>query len=399
MSRSAEPATHVTRRGPWRILFCHASAELYGADYVLLQLARHLVHRGHQVTVVLPCDGPLRTELIAGGADVCVLPLPVLRRQYLNPAGMVRYAILLLTSTWSVMRLARRLEVDLLQTNTAGVWTAGLAARLLRRPHYWQVMEIVERPRAVAWAMAVAVGRLSTRVFCISEAVRRHFLRHNPEREGRFRTVYHGVDLTQFDPSQVDGARVRAELGLPERAVVVLYAGRFSAWKGQDVFIRSVPEIVAGASADVRFIMLGTCYPGQERFEQELREWLAAHPEEAGRVHLPGFRTDLPAWMAAADVFVLPSKLPEPNATVLIGAMAMGLPCIGTNIGGTVETIVEGTTGLLVPPNDPSALARAVVALTNDPASRRAMGQAGRARAEALFSLARFCQTIEASYA
>ena len=102
--------------------------------------------------------------------------------------------------------------------------------------------------------------------------------------------------------------------------------------------------------------------------------------------------------MKAADIFVLPSKRPEPNATVLIAAMTMGLPCIGTNIGGTVETIDQGKTGLLVPPDNPEALAEAIACLASDTSLRDSMGRQGRIRSRELFSIDNYCRTVTAAY-
>ncbi len=129
-----------------------------------------------------------------------------------------------------------------------------------------------------------------------------------------------------------------------------------------------------------------------------LKKQIQALDLSPGRLHLLGFQKNLSEWLAASDVFVLPSKLPEPNATVLIAAMATGLPCIGTNIGGTVETIVDGESGLLVPPDDPQALASAMVTLAEDRNLREAMGRAGLQRAKTVFSLDHYCQTIMESY-
>lgn len=385
---------------PRRVLFCHASAELYGADYVLLQLCRHLHRRNIAPMVILPFRGPLCDEFDRSGIDYRCTELPVLRRQYFTPWGIVQFGFRLLRSLRFVARVARECGADLYHTNTAGVWTAGLLAWLQGRRHIWQVMEIVERPRVVAWLMARVVGVFSTRVFCISNAVRDHFARHNPARRARFETLYHGVDLTQFDPQTAQGPEIRRQLGIPRDAIVVLYTGRFSAWKGQEVFARAIAGLQARPpdGRDLRFIMLGSCFQGQEHHETELRALLATIPGADASVHLPGFQKNLPDWMHAADLFVLPSKSPEPNATVLIAAMAMGLPCIGTAIGGTLETIVPGETGLLVPPGDPESLAAAIATLASDGARRSRFGLAGRQRALEVFSLERYCRTVEASY-
>ena len=384
-----------------RILFCHASAELYGADYVLLELCRHLRRRGIEPLVIVPFRGPLCDEFDRAEVEYRVTEIPVLRRQCFTPLGIIKFAYLMMTSLQYFARVARESGAEIYHTNTAGVWTAGILARIQGRRHIWQVMEIVEQPRIVAYLMAKAVGCFSSRVFCISNAVRDHFVRYNRPRRSRFETLYHGVDLQQFDPQKAEGREIRRALGIPAGAVVILYAGRFSSWKGQDVFAHAISRVLKqpARDLDLRFVMLGSCFPGQEHNETELRSILAGIPDAAARVSLPGFQKNLQDWLSAADIFVLPSKRPEPNATVLIAAMAMGLPCIGTAIGGTVETLVPDVTGLLVPPADPDALADAMRTLATDAEKRARMGRAGRERALAMFSLDHYCRTVEASYA
>jgi len=388
------------KSNPKKILFFNSGAELYGADYVLLQLIRHLDRARFEPVVVLPYDGPLAQELRALRVTCLLHEIPVLRRASLSFLGIWRFAGQTLAALIYVVRLCRRERVDIIHTNTAAIWIGGLAAALLRRPHVWQIMELVERPRIVARWMNAMVALFSTRVFCISNAVREHFTRDWPRRQAKYETLYHGVDLAAYSPETVTGSSVRERLGLAPGTVMVLYASRFSAWKGQDVLAEAARQVVTenGVTAPLHFAFLGSCYRGQEGYETALREQLEKVPQCGRTVSVHGFQKNLPEWMAAADLLVLPSKLPEPNATVVLAGMAMKLPVIGTAIGGTVETIVPGVTGLLVPPDDPEALARALVELAADGPRRQAMGQAGRERAEQVFSLERYCQRIIAQY-
>jgi len=382
------------------ILFTNVGADLYGADYVLLCLVRSLDPRQFRSIVIVPYDGPLVPELRQAGAEVIVREFPVLRRGVFRPAGLLRFAWQLIASLAFLVSLARSAKVDIFHTNTASLWTPGFAAAVLRKPHVWQIMELVERPRLVRRAMSKITGIFSTRVFCISDAVKAHFVEDNPGRAAKFQTLYHGVDPAEYDPSVSGRLNIRAQLGIGEGALVVLYAGRFSEWKGQDVLATAAEILCSQGIAqrfDIQFVFLGSCFPGYEHCQRDLEARLASL-SKAGRTHLAGFQRNLPDWMAASDIFVLPSKRPEPNATVLIGAMSMGLPCIGTNIGGTVETIEAGKTGLLIPPDNPQALADAISRLASDPKLREQMGRAGRHRAEDVFSVARYCRTITSAY-
>ena len=382
------------------ILFANVGADLYGADYVLLCLIRSLDAARFRSIVLVPYSGPLVAELEAAGAKVLVREFPVLRRSVFTPWGLLRFAWQMTTAVVFLIRLALREGVDIFHTNTASIWPPGIAAAILRKPHIWQVMELVESPRVVGWAMSKMTGTFSSRVFCISDAVRRHFLKDNPGKAAKFETLYHGVNLDEYDPARCDRAGMRTSLGIPLSSPVVMYAGRFSAWKGQDVFAEALRIMEQSGTVQkhaVHFIMLGSCFPGQEEFESDLGARLRTL-SDPGCCHRAGFQRNLPEWMAASDIFALPSKRPEPNATVLIGAMAMGLACVGTNIGGTVETIIEGKTGSLIAPDSPDALAAALSALVGDSACVAMLGAAGRERALEVFSINNYCETVRREY-
>lgn len=382
------------------ILFTNVGADLYGADYVLLCLVKSLNQEKYRSIVIVPFHGPLVVELEAAGACVFVSEFPVLRRRVFSIFGLAMFAWQMLGSLIYLLALVQREKVDIFHTNTASIWAPGITATFMRKPHIWQVMELVESPRVVGWAMAKMTGIFSSKVFCISDAVRRHFLRDNPGRSAKFQTLYHGVNLEEYSPARYDRMAMKEKLGIPATSPVVMYAGRFSSWKGQDVFAHAI-QILDRSGAMTRhlmhFIVLGSCFPGQEEFERALDTELETISDQQC-IHRAGFQRNLPEWMAASDIFVLPSKRPEPNATVLIGAMAMGLACVGTNIGGTPETIIDGTTGILIAPDSPAALAEAVIHLVQDPELRAGYGAEGKQRARTIFSMKHYCKTIEECY-
>lgn len=380
------------------VLFCHATAELYGADYVLLQLVKQMRGTRFRPVVVLPFRGPLCDEFEKEGIEFRIFEMPVLRRQYFTPWGIAVFGWRFLRSIFWLLRISRKESVDIFHTNTAAVWSGGIVAKLVGKQHIWQVMELVEKPRIVAWLMGKMVGWFASEVFCISEAVRQHFLQFHRAKADTYHTLYHGVDTKAYRPDPVARNAIRQRLGIPKESVLVTYAGRFSAWKGQDVFAKAIPLALEKASADLRFLMIGSTFMGQEHHEVALQKQIESLPTGRDRVTLSGFQKNLPDWLAASDIFVLPSKLPEPNATVLIGAMATGLPCIGTKIGGTAETIVDGKTGLLIPPDDAASLANAMATLADNPSQRSSMGSAGLLRATTVFTLDNYCNTIIQAY-
>jgi glycosyltransferase involved in cell wall biosynthesis len=116
-----------------------------------------------------------------------------------------------------------------------------------------------------------------------------------------------------------------------------------------------------------------------------------------GRVHLVGHHADVLPWLAALDAFVLPSDW-EGMSNALLEAMAAGLPVVATAVGGTREVVVDGVTGLLVPPGDPDSLAEAISRLLGDSDMRHTMGEAGRARVDRHFSIEQTVRRTEELY-
>ncbi|MBC8254452.1 MAG: glycosyltransferase [Ardenticatenia bacterium] len=190
-----------------------------------------------------------------------------------------------------------------------------------------------------------------------------------------------GVDAQRFVPSP------RTPLDKP----AVLFVGRLRYYKGLDVLLRalaSTPEIQLLVVGD------GPMRGVWEALAQELG--LSDQVCFAGDVD----DADLPRWYQKADVFVLPSNSrAEAYGIVLLEAMASGLPCIATELGtGTSWIVQDGTTGIVVPPEDPLALAGAMAGLLEDPDLCRSMGRAGRERVERHFSVERMTRGVEDVY-
>ena len=205
--------------------------------------------------------------------------------------------------------------------------------------------------------------------------------------------VPYGTDLERFD--QVDPARianVRHRL-IPQadHCPILLFVGRLRYYKGINDLLHALTKI---PSAHLLIVGDG---PMREPWEQLTRELdLFARVTFAGEVD----DADLPACYRLADVFVLPSNLrAEAFGKVLLEAMASGLPVISTELGsGTSWVNLHGTTGLIVPPRDPAALAQALNTLLSDPAKRAEMGRAAYQRAHTEFSQTAMIERMEQVY-
>jgi glycosyltransferase involved in cell wall biosynthesis len=207
----------------------------------------------------------------------------------------------------------------------------------------------------------------------------------------RFLTIFDGIDVSACAPGE--GAAVRREFGIPPDAPLVGIAGHIQPWKGQLLAV----EAVARARRDVpdlRCLVVGGVHRRGTGYAEELRRRIAA-PDLKDHVVLTGARRDVLACMDAMDVVLHTSVDREPFGRVLIEAMAVGRPLIAPREGGPRVIVVDGETGLLVPPRDPDALASAIVTLFADPPRRLAMGRAARARVEAVFGIREHVRAME----
>jgi glycosyltransferase involved in cell wall biosynthesis len=188
--------------------------------------------------------------------------------------------------------------------------------------------------------------------------------------------VHEGIDLEHV--AAAPPANVHAELWLPRHAPIVGNIAALAPHKGQRYLVDAAALVVREVP-DARFVILGE---GELRpqLEKQVREH---HLEK--HVALPGFRPDALSLLKGFDLFVM-SSVTEGLGTSILDAMACGKAVVGTRAGGIPEVVADGQTGLLVPPRDPAALARAIVELLSDPQRRDRMGAAALARVRARFS-------------
>ncbi len=189
---------------------------------------------------------------------------------------------------------------------------------------------------------------------------------------------------------QVEPQRVRARLGCTPQTRLVITVGRLIEQKGYDTLLAAVPPIVA-QHPHTRFLWIG---------DGPLRAVLQQQVDAAGVAHAVQFlgrRDDIADLLAAADMFVLPSRF-EGLPLVALEAMAAGLPVVGTQVCGTAEVVDDGVPGRLVAPAEPAALAAAISGLLDTPAQMRAWGAAGRARVAREFDATRMVHDTVALY-
>ncbi len=214
-------------------------------------------------------------------------------------------------------------------------------------------------------------------------------------RQGRRVFVsYNGVDVRQFSPDQERRRQVRERLGIAEDEFVVLLAGVMTRQKGMHLGIEALDPL-AGRFPGLRLLVVGN---GPE--EGTLRA-LGSRLRLGPRIDFIGglAHHEMPRYMNAADVFVHPSLRAEGLPTVIVEAMASGLPVVATDTGGTSTAVVDGRTGILVPPGDVGKLTTAIEALMTDQGLATKLAAEGLSVATERFAWSQIVQRLLADLA
>lgn len=266
-----------------------------------------------------------------------------------------------LPALFRLRRIMRRFEADIVNTHSGrDTQLAGMAARMLRR------RPRIVRTRHLALPITSRFGYsvLPDHVVTVSNFVENALVESGVPRE-RITTIPTGIDLSRYDRSSVAGD-LRRELGLPGDALLVGTVAILRAKKGHAEILDAVPEIL------VRFPKAHFVFAGDGPQTENLKDRVAASGLQ-GRVHLLGLRRDVTNVLASLDVFVLPTHQ-EALGTAFIEAGAMGLPAVAAKVDGVPEVILDGETGLLVPPRQGRALVEPICRLLGDPIFRQGMG-------------------------
>jgi glycosyltransferase involved in cell wall biosynthesis len=227
-------------------------------------------------------------------------------------------------------------------------------------------------------------------IIAISDHIARFTVARGVRDPARVRRVYHGIEPLVTQELEQHGQRIRAELGIGREDFLIGNVGRLALQKGQRHLIAAMPRLLE------RVPRAHAVIAGGGDLEDYLRD-LADEVGVAGRVHVLGPRKDIPALMHAIDVFAMPS-IWEGFGLVLLEAMAAARPIVASRVATIPEVVLNGETGLLVPPGDPIALADALADLADNPQRGRTFGEAGRERLRRYFSIEKMVGDTELLY-
>ena len=368
-----------SRTGPARIAFCDAYAAMHGAGMMLCEIVRRLDRERFEPVAVLPVEGALVEGLRALDCPVEVVrpdpPLDQFGQRVVRGslAGKLRAVLALHRYANRMSAWLRAHDVRLLHCNqTRAAVLAGPGARRARVPAVLNVRIREELPAPIvrlAEACATRIVPLTEDSFAAQPRARQLMRRAT--------VIPNAVDLERFAPS-VDGPAVRAELNIPPGAPIILSAGVLMPRKGFGVLIRALPQII-DRHPDARLLIAGARSDAHPRDHPAELRALAHELGLGGAVLLLGRRSDVPELLAACDVFALTSHH-EGQPAVVLEAMATARPVVVTP--AAAAGVEHGRSGIVVPEDDPAAVAAAVLDLLARPARAREIGCAARREIE-----------------
>jgi len=334
-----------------RILHTEASTGWGGQEIRILDESAGLRARGHDVRIAAPAEAQIFTA--ASRWNVPVYPVPLDRRT--------------LGSLMSFVGIVREFKPDIICTHSSSdSWIAAIADRAPG------VRAAIVRTRHLSTPVRAGIlnrwlyGRVPAKVVTTGEAIRTQLIEKLSLDAAKVVSIPTGANVERFRPG--DRAAMRAQLGLEGKGFVIGIVATLRSWKGHRFLISALQD---PRLADARLVIVG---------DGPQDKVLRAQAEPFGdRVVFAGQQNDVAPWLQSFDVFALPSTGNEGVPQALLQAMATGLPVVSTPVGAIPELVTDGETGLLVPPEDPSALAAALVRLT-DPDLAARLGSAGRKR-------------------
>ena len=344
-----------------KIVHTEASCGWGGQEIRILEEARGLIRRGHEVCLLCPQQARIFAEAPRFGVPATALPI-----------GRKRLSGLLAMRRW----LAEH-QPDIVNTHSStDSWLAGLAcATLAKAP-------AIVRTRHISAAISVTpssrwlYGRSARHVVTTGESLRQTLISELCLAPENVTSVPTGIDTNRFAPG--DKTAARQSLGLdPSRRYLGIVA-TLRSWKGHLYLLEAFAKLdLAGWT----LLIVGEG-PQLDNLKAKIAE-MGLHD----RALLVGQKTDPEVWMRALDIFCLPSYANEGVPQSVMQAMLTGLPIVTTPVGAILEAVTDGTSALVIAPKNADALAAAITRLVSDPQFAAGLGDAARTRALALFSL------------
>ncbi len=314
-----------------------------GAMSQTFELVVGLKERGHAVALACTPGSILYERARDAGVDVVGMEM----RSELNPVTVARLA-----------GMVRTRGAQIVHAHRAHAHSLGLLTALATGRPFVVSRRVSFKPKDNAGSRVKYMSGRVTRIVAVSQGVKDVLVEYGVPSE-RVTVIYSGSDPERYTAAG-DRMQLRNELGIARDVPLVgKVANFYHGWKGHDIFLGAAARIVK-TRPEVRFVLAG------HRTDEEKMRVLIESFGLSGHVHALGYRTDVPTILSALDVSVNSPRAGEGLSGAVRESLAVGRPVVATDVGGNRELVRDGVTGLLVPPEDPSALAAAIERLLGD---------------------------------
>lgn len=364
-----------------RILLVGHSGDMYGASRSLVKLTR-ILSKQYAVYVMLPGQGSLYEALLSVipaeriqlNPDLYIFTRRSFRLKYF-PATIIKFC----RNTASIVQFIRNHQIDVIHTNSGVVPAPALAAKLMGKKHLWHIREWFGDFKQFWPCYAAYMTALSDKIICVSETMALQF-----NDKSKVISIYNGfpvpeVSINSISPELQDSLKdADLILGCTSRIRLVR--------KGQEYLIEAIGLLTEKTGKKIHLVLIGDYVPGYEHHKEILTDLIQKFNLHS-RVHFLGHLAEPLPYYSLFDVFVLPSGEPEPFGGVVMEAMSMGLPIIGSNLGGTTEQVKDGWNGYLFENQNSADLASKIELFLNDQEKLEQFGGRSKERVANLFSL------------
>ena len=365
------------------ILYFQQNSAFGSAETYLSDLAAHISKSDYNVHLVHPAI----PELEAGFSPLQHHGITL----HQMPAAHYSSNIAQILPFWIQFIISLRPTIihfnDPCVVGSVAAWFARVPIRVMMH----HTPELERQSSRVGYLMERIAFRSYTRCIFSNQISRATGIKRDKLSENQTAIIPFGLQPKWFAPIDVkQRSQLRAKFGFADKDVIILCPARLSRQKRHDVLLEAARQVLSVAPNSI-FLLAGN---GELRTEIET---LLQALQLGDRVRLLGHISDIIDLMTASDILVLSSDFEGFPYSILEGS-ACGLPIVSTEVGGVSQSVLNGETGLLVPPGDSDALAAALLKLISDPARRETLGRAGRQRAEQVFTLERMVTDTEALY-
>lgn len=360
--------------------------DLIGGSYISsLLLAQHLDRSQYDPVIVLHKEGHFASELRNRGIAYDLVPLP----EFVGTApGITTHATTIARTFPTLYRYIRRRGISVVHTNEWPLhqtWAA--ATRLSGCTFIWHQRGMLSKSRLDTLLRARA-----HRIFCVSNYILDQLPANLLNRSVVVDSPFETENRLGDDRDRARNA-LRTELSIGPNVPVIGYFGNLWEVKRPQIFVEAAARINQALNGRATFVVFGDDREGRVTTLQAQ----AAEHGLTSALHFMGFRTPGPYWIASCDLMLAPA-VGDAFPRTLVEAALAGVPVVAANAGGHPEIITDGETGILVPPDDPAAMAEATLDLISDPDRAQNIAANAKTAAQNRFSAAAHARRIEELY-